>query len=182
MALKKTEWQYAHEKPIADDFVEPVEGVQWAIIRKASRDEEKDVYKLTLLSKTNGAFINLSYYLTNMDQNGNEEPNARNRRTLISLTKALYGPDEDGIPYPDDIIGCAVLVDVKKSVSKTKFREVTVTDENGVEVTTTVPYVFWNVYDFKPVYASVALQWGNTEQYMIPDPVTEAGEGAELEE
>ena len=160
-------------------FIEPVEGPQYAVIRKASHDEDSDVYKLGLHSFQNNAYINLTYYLTTTNQDGIDEPNARNRRTMISLTKALYGPDEDGIPYPDDIVGCAVLIDVKKSVSKTKFKDVVTVDEEGNEVTTKQPYVFYNVYDFKPVYASVALQWGNPEQFMLPDP---AEESAEFEE
>ncbi len=177
--LNRTEHKYINETPRQDtDFADPVEGLQYAVIRKAEWDQELDKWKIGLHSLTNGAYINLTFNLTNMDQNGNEEPNARNRRTLISLTKALYGPDEEGLPYPDDIIGCAVLVDVKKSVSKTRFKDVTVTDEQGNTVTVKQPFVFWNVYDFKPVPEGVAKGFGNPEQYSLPETVeeTEAGD------
>ena len=91
MALNKTKWKYSEEKPMQDNtqFIEPVEGPQYAVIRKASHDEDSDVYKLGLHSFQNNAYINLTYYLTTTNQDGIDEPNARNRRTMISLTKAL---------------------------------------------------------------------------------------------
>jgi len=181
--LQKTEWKYSNEKPVQNDFIEPVEGLQYAVIRKATHDEATDVYKIGLHSFQNGAYINLSYYLTTTNNEGLDKPNDRNRGTMISLTKALYGPSEEGIPYPDDIIGCAVLVDVKKSVSKTKFRDVTVVNEDGTEVVTKQPMVFYNVYSFKPVPASVALQWGNPEQFMLPEEQADEAEApSEFEE
>lgn len=157
--LNDTQWAFSDEKP-ADEYTKPVEGLQYLQIKKAEFNDDSSEYKLTLVSLTNNAFVNVRYWTDRVDsETGAPVPNTSARRTLISLKKALYGPDANGIPNPVDIIDCAVLADVKMSPSKTDPMK-----------------SFPRIYDYKPVPEEVAKNFGNPDQYSIPDEEGEASE------
>lgn len=148
--LNETKWEYSTEEP-SEEYIAPEEGVQFLVIRKAERDMNTNVYALYLSSLTNGAFFTVRYYLDAINkETGDVEPDAKQRRTLISLKRALYGPEAVGIPYPDDIIGCVVEADVKMSKPNAEGKQ------------------YPRIYGFKAVPADIALEYGNPDQYMLP--------------
>lgn len=153
--MKDTEWAYSNEEPNA--YAQPVEGLQYLQIKKAEWDEETSEYKLTLLSLTNNAFINLRYWLDQVDQeSGQTVPDPKSRRVLISLKRALYGPEAKGIPNPVDIVDCVVLAEVKLQQSKKDAEK-----------------KYPRIYDYKPVSEDVAKSYGNPDQYATPEDVLE---------
>ena len=148
--LNETKWEYSTEEP-SEEYVAPVEGEQYLIIKKAERDKDTNQYVLFLSSLTNGAFFSIRYYLDSVNkETGEVEPDARQRRTLITLKRALYGPEAVGIPHPDDIVGCAVMAEVKMSKPNAEGKQ------------------YARIYGFSAVPADIALEYGNPEQYMLP--------------
>lgn len=150
--MQDTEWEYSNEVA-EDEFIEATEGPQYLVIMKAEYSKDSSEYTLGLKSLTNNAYISLRYWLDKRNSDTGEiEPNSLNRRVLVSLKKALYGPDAVGIPNPSDIVGCAVEADVKLQESKTKPGN-----------------IYPRIYNYKAVPTSVAEGFGNPEQYSTPD-------------
>lgn len=165
--LEDTAWAYSNEEP-SGEFTEPAEGLQYLQIKKAELDDSTSEYKLGLLSLTNSAYLNLRYWLDAVDQEtGKPVPDPKNRRVLISLKKALYGPDAVGIPNPINIVGCVVLADVKLVAGKKDPSK-----------------KFPRIYDYKAVPEGVANDFGNPQQYSTPDVDggIEQDAGQEIEE
>lgn len=150
--MQDTPWKFSNEEPV-DEYVQPVEGPQYLQIVKAEISDDELYYSLTMRSLSNDAFVNLRYFLYATNQETGETiPDAKQRRTLVSLKKALYGPDVAGIPNPVDIIGAVAEGDVKLSESKKN------------------PGTYYpRVYNFKPVPESIAIGFGVEGQYCIPD-------------
>lgn len=160
--LQDTKWAYSDEEP-SGEFISPVEGLQYLQIKKVELNEETSEYILGLFSLTNSAYVNIRYWLDKADpETGTPVPNTTSRRTLISLKRALYGPEANGIPNPADIVGCAVLADVKMVPSKKDATK-----------------LFPRIYDYKAVPEEVAKNFGNPDQYSIPE---ENDGNGELEE
>lgn len=151
--LNETKWAYSNEEVEGDTYIQPVEGLQYLQINKAELDESTARYKLGLKSLSNNAYLNLSYWLDQVDQEtGQPVPDPKSRRVLISLKRALYGPEAKGIPHPNDIIGCVVLAEVKMQPTKKDPSK-----------------VYPRIYDYKPVPEGVAKDFGNPDQYALPD-------------
>jgi hypothetical protein len=149
--LNDTNWAFSNEEPTSE-FTDPVEGLQYLIVKKAEYNDDTSQYMLTLESLTNNAYLNLRYWLMRVNkETGMPEPDAAQRRTLISLKKALYGPEAVGIPNPMDIVGCAVLAEVQLSKP----------NDNGKR--------YPRIYNYKPVPEGVAKDFGNPEQYSLPE-------------
>ena len=162
--LQDEEWPLSKEEPV-DDFAKPEEGLQYLQITEASFDDDTDRYFLTMISLTNGATVKQTHFLSKVDPDTNTTvPDPRQRRTIISLKRALYGPDAVGVPNPKNIVTnppCVVLADVKMVESRTK------------------PGSFFpRIYDYKPVTADIALEFGNPDQFMLP---AESGEDTQQE-
>lgn len=135
MAFKTTEWEFSNE--VDNKTIPPQEGEQFAQIMNATYNDKEGTYILTLQSLTNNAEFNLHYWLFQKDENGATLPNSRNRGTLITLGRALAG-EPIGIPFPADVIGGIVKVDVKFSKP----------DKNG--------NIYPRVYAFSPVPEDIA--------------------------
>lgn len=150
--LQDTAWAYSNEEP-ADEFTQPVAGLQYLQIKKASLNDSTSEYLLGLMSLTNNAYVNIRYWLDRADEeSGSPVPNTSARRTLVSLKRALYGPEASGIPNPVDIVDCVVLADVKMVESKKEAGR-----------------FYPRIYDYKPVPEGVAKGFGNPDQYSTPD-------------
>ena len=149
--MQDTAWKFSNEEP-ASEYTQPVEGVQYLQITKAEVSDDELHYILGFKSLTNDAFINIRYFLFATNDEGELIPDAKQRRTLVSLKKALYGPDAVGIPNPVDIVGAVVEADVKLSEAKNS------------------PGKFYpRIYNYKPVPESIALGFGAEDQYCVPD-------------
>jgi len=149
--MQDTAWKFSDEEPV-DEYVQPVEGPQYLQIVRAEVSDDEMYYTLVMKSLTNDAFVNLRYFLYATNDAGELIPDAKQRRTLVSLKKALYGPTVAGIPNPVDIIGAVAEGDVKLSESKKS------------------PGTFYpRVYNFKPVPESIAEGFGAEGQYSVPD-------------
>lgn len=154
--MKDTEWAFSNEEP-TNEYTLPAEGLQYLQIKKAEWNEDTSEYKLTLLSLTNNAFVNLRYWLDRVDQEtGQTVPDPKSRRVLISLKRALYGPDAKGIPNPVDIVDCVVMAEVKLQQSKQDPEK-----------------KYPRIYDYKAVPQEVAESYGNPDQYSIPSETEE---------
>lgn len=149
--LNDTNWAFSNEEPTSE-YIDPVEGLQYLVIKSAEYNDDTAQYTLRVESLTNNAFFPLRYWLMRVDEATNMPvPDASQRRTLISLKKALYGPEAVGIPNPMDIVGCAVLAEVKLSKP----------NKDGKR--------YGRIYNFKPVPEGVAKDFGNPEQYSLPE-------------
>jgi len=148
--MQETEWKFSNEEPV-EEFIQPVEGPQYLQIMKAEVSDDELHYTLGLKSLSNDAYLNVRYFLFATTDTGDLVPDAKQRRTLVSLKKALYGPDKVGIPNPVDIVGAVVEADVKLSKPNDKG------------------YVYPRIYNFKPVAQSIAEGFGLEGQYCIPD-------------
>lgn len=154
--LQDTAWKFSNEEPV-DEYAQPEAGLQYLQIKKAEVSDDELHYTLGFISLTNNAYINIRYFLYATDQETGELiPDAKQRRTLISLKKALYGPESNGIPNPADIVGCVVMADVKMVPAK-----------NNPEK------AYPRIYGYKAVPGEVAATWGNPEQYALPNIVGE---------
>lgn len=153
--LQDTEWKYSNEEP-ANEYVDPEEGIQYLQIKKAEVSSDEMHYSLGLLSLSNNAYMNIRYFLYNTNDEGELIPDAKQRRTLITLKKALYGPEANGIPNPADIVGCVVMAEVKLGKPTA----------NGTR--------YPRIYSYKAVPGEVAATWGNPEQYALPNVVGES--------
>lgn len=151
--LQDTEWKFSNEQAAESEYAEPVEGPQYLQIKKAFVSDDEMHYSLGMVSLTNNAYINIRYFLYATNDEGELVPDSKQRRTLITLKKALYGPEANGIPNPADIVGCVVMADVKLSKPTA----------NGSR--------FPRIYSYKAVPGEVAASWGNPEQYAAPNLV-----------
>lgn len=108
---KITEWKYSDEKEEVFAPVEP--GIRDLIIEDARFSEGDEVYTIFFRDLENDAKFSLRYWLITADENGNIKPDTRQRGTLITLGKALFGPESNaGVPFPGDIIGGVVRAEV----------------------------------------------------------------------
>lgn len=148
--MQDTAWKFSNEEP-ANEYIQPVEGAQYLQIMKAEVSADEMHYILGLKSLTNEAYLNIRYFLYATNDVGELIPDAKQRRTLVSLKKALYGPDAVGIPNPVDIVGAVVEADVKLSKP----------NANGS--------VYPRIYNFKAVPQSIAEGFGVEGQYSVPD-------------
>lgn len=159
--MQDTEWEFSNEVAEEIEYAEPVEGPQYLTITKAEYNEDSCEYTLNLKSLTNNASIRLKYWLYKTNDAGELEPDPSSRRVLISLKKALYGPEAIGVPNPSDIVGAAVEGNIKLKAPNAK----------GIR--------YPAIYNYKAVPTSIAEGFGNPEQYSVPD---EEEAGQELEE
>lgn len=144
MAYKITEWEYSNVVEKASIPVE--EGARFVQIKDANFIPETKEYHISTEDLTSGAEINLRYWLTSTDKNGNITSNAQASGTLISLGKSLFGAPV-GIPAPCDIIGGVVIAEVVLKESAT----------SGAK--------FPRVFKFRPATKEVVETYSTIEQY-----------------
>ena len=144
MAYKITEWEYSNEVEKSSIPIE--EGARFVKIKDAVFEPDKKEYYLTMEDLTNGATINLRYWLNGTDKNGNITSNTQARGTLISLGKALFG-QALGIPAPVDVIGGVVIAEVVLKASTTSDAK------------------YPRVYKFSPATEEVVSGYSDIEQY-----------------
>jgi len=154
--MQDTPWKFSNEEPV-DEFIQPEEGPQYIQITKAEVSADELHYILRFKSLMNDASLSLRYFLFATNEDGELIPDSKQRRTLVSLKRAIYGPDAVGLPNPVDIVGSVVEADVKLSKPNDKG------------------YVYPRIYNYKPAPQSIVEAFGLEGQYCIPDD----GEGPE---
>lgn len=146
-AYKITPWKYSEEKEEAFIPVEP--GIRDLLIEDAKFIDGEEVYHIYFKDLMNEARFSLRYWLIGADDNGNIKPDTRQRGTLITLGKALFGPDfTGGIPHPSDIIGGVVRAEVTLKPNATGDKS------------------YPRIYRYDPTVEELAL-CGSIEQYYI---------------
>lgn len=146
MAISITHWELSDR--VAEGTVPPEEGMRTLQIKGVRYDKDADTYMVTVYDLGNKATFTLTYWLSNLDENGVRTQNNPALGTIHSLNYALTGLTGIGPLMEEDIKGGVVKGEVKLSKP----------NANGKQ--------FARVYHFEPVEEDVALL-SEIDQYWV---------------
>ena len=146
MAISITHWELSDR--IAEGAIPPEEGLRTLQIKAVKYDRDADTYAVTVQDLGNKATFTLTYWLSNVDENGVRTANNPALGTIHSLNYALTGLSNIGPLMEEDIKGGVVIGEVKMSNPNAKGRQ------------------YARVFHFDPVPEDVAVL-SEIDQYWV---------------